>query len=109
MMIMGMSVLLFVVVGLGSFGNGKLVYVEEVMEKLSEVIIILYKKVFMIVFEEWLNSGLILDDFGNENFLGVDFEMFDVIDVYYNLLKDDFRIIDIDDDGLEFVVVIVLI
>lgn len=59
--------------------------------------------------EERPNSGLISDDFGNENLPGVDFEMFDVTDVYYNLLKDDPRTTDIDDDGLEPAAAIALI
>ncbi|WP_165038089.1 SpaH/EbpB family LPXTG-anchored major pilin [Enterococcus sp. ZJ1622] len=101
MMTMGMSALLLAAAGLGSFGNGKLVHADEVTEKPSEVTITLHKKAFSTVPEERPNSGLISDDFGNENLPGVDFEMFDVTDVYYNLLKDDPRTTDIDDDGLE--------
>lgn len=44
MMTMGMSALLLAAVGLGSFGNGKLVHAEEVTEKPSEVTITLHKK-----------------------------------------------------------------
>lgn len=109
MMTMGMSALLLAAVGLGSFGNGKLVHAEEVTEKPSEVTITLHKKAFTTVPEERPNSGLISDDFGNENLPGVDFEMFDVTDVYYNLLKDDPRTTDIDDDGLEPAAAIALI
>ncbi|EMW6118599.1 SpaH/EbpB family LPXTG-anchored major pilin [Enterococcus faecium] len=109
MMTMGMSALLLAAVGLGSFGNGKLVHAEEVTEKPSEVTITLHKKAFTTVPEERPNSGLISDDFGNENLPGVDFEMFNVTDVYYNLLKDDPRTTDIDDDGLEPAAAIALI
>lgn len=109
MMTMGMSALLLAAVGLGSFGNGKLVHAEEFTEKPSEVTITLHKKAFTTVPEERPNSGLISDDFGNENLPGVDFEMFDVTDVYYNLLKDDPRTTDIDDDGLEPAAAIALI
>ncbi|HAZ9106580.1 TPA: SpaH/EbpB family LPXTG-anchored major pilin [Enterococcus faecium] len=89
MIVTGMSVLLLVTAGIGIFGNGKLVKAEEVAQKPSEVTITLHKKGFSSVPEERLNSGLVSTDFGEENIPGVDFDLFDVTEVYYDLIRDN--------------------
>ncbi|EME8212658.1 SpaH/EbpB family LPXTG-anchored major pilin [Enterococcus faecium] len=89
MIVTGMSVLLLVTAGIGSFGNGKLVQAEEVAQKPSEVTITLHKKGFSTVPEERPNSGLVSTDFGEENIPGVDFDLFDVTEVYYDLIRDN--------------------
>lgn len=89
MIVTGMSVLLLVTAGIGIFGNGKLVKAEEVAQKPSEVTITLHKKGFSSVPEERPNSGLGSTDFGEENIPGVDFDLFDVTEVYYDLIRDN--------------------
>lgn len=89
MIVTGMSVLLLVTAGIGIFGNGKLVQAEEVAQKPSEVTITLHKKGFSSVPEERPNSGLVSTDFGEENIPGVDFDLFDVTEVYYDLIRDN--------------------
>lgn len=89
MIVTGMSVLLLVTAGIGIFGNGKLVKAEEVAQKPSEVTITLHKKDFSSVPEERPNSGLVSTDFGEENIPGVDFDLFDVTEVYYDLIRDN--------------------
>lgn len=89
MIVTGMSVLLLVTAGIGIFGNGKLVKAEEVAQKPSEVTITLHKKGFSSVPEERPNSGLVSTDFGEENIPGVDFDLFDVTEVYYDLIRDN--------------------
>ncbi len=89
MIVTGMSVLLLVTAGIGIFGNGKLVKAEEVAQKPSEVTITLHKKGFSSVPEERSNSGLVSTDFGEENIPGVDFDLFDVTEVYYDLIRDN--------------------
>lgn len=89
MIVTGMSVLLLVTAGIGIFGNGKLVKAEEVAQKPSEVTITLHKKGFSSVPEERPNSGFVSTDFGEENIPGVDFDLFDVTEVYYDLIRDN--------------------
>lgn len=71
------------------FGNSYDTKAAEVEQKPNEITITLHKKGFESLPEGRPNSGLVSNEFGEENISGVDFELFDVTTVYYDLLNDN--------------------
>lgn len=69
----------------------------EVTTKPEEVTITLHKRSFSSLPTEVPNNGLVDNDFGGKPLPGVDFSLFDVTDVYYDLLKDDPTTVDVND------------
>lgn len=96
-LIKGFSILLLATVG---FGNSQDTNAAEVSEKPSEITITLHKKGFESLPDAQANSGLVSEEFGEENIAGVDFEQFDVTAVYYGLLNDNPDTQNVDDDGM---------
>ena len=81
-------------------GFGTTVDAAEVATKPEEVTITLHKRSFSSLPAEVPNNGLIDNNFGGEPLPGVDFSLFDVTDVYYDLLKDNPTTVGVDDDGM---------
>lgn len=78
-------------------GFGTSVDAAEVETKPEEVTITLHKRSFSSLPAEVPNNGLEDNDFGGDPLPGVDFSLFDVTDVYYDLLKDNPTTVEADD------------
>lgn len=78
-------------------GFGTTVDAAEVATKPEEVTITLHKRSFSALPAEVPNNGLIDNNFGGDPLPGVDFSLFDVTDVYYDLLKDNPTTVEADD------------